>query len=309
MSRTLLQLVQQAADELGITQPQLLFSSTGDQERQLVALAKREGEEYSRVANHQGGWQQLQKEYIFSTVCNATTTGNTVSGSAVITGIPSTSGIVADTWTVSGNGIRYQAKVVSVDSPNQVTINIPATATATNISLSFGQKAYDLPSDFAYFLNQTFWDGSYRWQLLGPLEAQEKQVLRWGISPVGPRRRFWVLQDKIWLDPTPSTSGDIIAYDYYSTNWCKSATTTPQSIWQADTDTYLLDEDAFIQGMKWRYLRAKGLDYSQEKVLYDEVISRILSRNGGARTLPINSMNMDYHLLSSANIPDTGFGA
>ena len=308
MPRTLLQLVQQAADELGITQPQFLFSSSGDQERQLVALAKREGEEYSRVANHQGGWQELQKEYIFTTLCNPTTTGNTTLGSPIITNIPSTAGIVADTWTVSGNNIRYQAKIVSVDSATQVTMSIAATATAVGGALSFGQKAYNLPSDFAYFLNQTFWDGSYRWQLLGPLEAQEKQVLRWGISPVGPRRRFWVLQDKIWLDPTPTTTGDIIAYDYYSTQWCQSAGGTKQDLWVADTDTYLLNEETFIQGIKWRYLRAKGLDYGEERQTYNEMVTRTLGRSGGGRTIPINAMSLDYHLLSSANIPDTNFG-
>lgn len=308
MARTLLQLVQQAADELGITQPQSLFSSTGDQERQLLALAKREGEEFSRVAHNQGGWQELHKEYIFTTNCLATTTGTVTAGSAVITNIPSTTGISADTWTVSGTGIPYQAKILSVDGPTQVTMNMTASISGTGVSLSFGQKAYSLPSDFEYFINQTFWDGSYRWQLLGPMEAQEKQVLRWGISPVGPRRRFWVLQNKIWLDPTPTQSGNIIAYDYYSNAWCTSVSGTDQNIWGADTDTYKLNEECFIQGIKWRFLRAKGLDYAEERVSYEESMTRVLGRNGAARSLPINSMSTDYHLLSNANVPDTGFG-
>lgn len=308
MARTLLQLVQQACSEINIPQPSSLISSTDDQSIQLLALANREGKDFSHLANKNGGWQELYKEYAFTTSAISGQTGNTTSGSAVISGIPSTAGIVAGTWSVSGLGIPVAAQIQSVDSATQITLNIPCTADGTAVTLSFGKIAYAMPSDFEYFIEQTFWDGSYRWQLLGPIDAQEKNVIKWGISPVGPRRRFWIRSNLFFLNPTPTNSTDVIAFDYFSNAWCLSALGATQSLWAADTDTYALDEECFIQGIKWRFLRAKGLDFEQEYMDYLTVVQRVLARNGAPRDLPINAQSLKLRLLSSDNIPDTGFG-
>lgn len=308
MTLTLLQLVQSAADELGIPQPAQVIGAQDDTSRQLLALAIREGKEFSQLANKNGGWQDLHVEYIFTTNAVPTTTGDLTLGSKIITNIPSTAGIAGETWTVTGNGIAYQAKVVSVDGPTQVTIDQAATETLTGVSLAFGQAAYDIPSDLEYFLDKTFWDGSYRWQLLGPLEAQEKNVIKYGISPVGPRRRFWILKDKLWINPTPTNTTDIIAYDYLSNAWSLSPDGLDQNTWVSDLDTYKLDDDCFILGLKYRFLRAKGLDYSEEYRTYQDACFRVMARDGAGRDLPTNAQSTGINLLSNANIPDTGFG-
>lgn len=300
--------MQQAANELGIPQPSQIVGAVDDQSLLLLALAQREGKQFSQLANGEGGWNDLHKEYVFFTNVQTATTGNITNGSRVITNIPSTTGIIAETWSVTGTGLPTKAKIVSVDSATQVTIDRPCTASTTGVSLVFAQDGYDLPTDLDYFAQRTYWDGSYRWQLLGPISAQEKQVLRYGISPVGPRRRFYIRLNKLFLDPVPSVANETLAYDYYSTAWCQSSTGTPQSLWAADTDIYNLDEDCFILGMIWRFLRKKGLDYAEEKNLYDESVSRVMSRDGGNRDLPLGAQSK-LHFLNTENIPDTGFGA
>ncbi|MDE2105817.1 MAG: hypothetical protein KGL39_51815 [Patescibacteria group bacterium] len=308
MARTLLALVQQACSEINIPQPSSLISSTDDQAIQLLALANREGKDFSHLANKNGGWQELYKEYTFLTSAITGQTGNTTNGSTVITGIPSTAGITAGTWGVSGTGIPAAALIASVDSSTQITLTIPCTSDGTAVALSFGQIAYAMPSDFEYFVERTFWDGSYRWQLLGPIDAQEKDVIKWGISPVGPRRRFWIRNNTMFINPIPSNSTSVIAFDYYSTQWCQSSAGVGQTIWTADTDTYVLDEECFIQGLKWRFLRSKGLDFTTEYDDYKVVTARVMARNGGQRDLPINTQGTRLRLLSDANCPDTGFG-
>lgn len=308
MSRTFLQLIQQAANELGIPEPSQVVGAVDDQSKLLLALAQREGKQFSVRANGEGGWNNLHKEYVFFTLVNTATTGNITSGSRVITSIPSTVGLVAEIWFVTGTGLPTKAKIVSVDSSTQVTLDRPCTATTTGVSLVFAQTGYSLPSDFEYFTQKSYWDGSYRWQLLGPISAQEKQVLRYGISPTGPRRRFYVRSNKLYLDPVPSTTNETIAYDYYSNAWCQSASGAAQTLWTADTDIYNLDEDCFILGIKWRYLRAKGLDYNEEETLYEDAASRVMSRDGGNRDLPLGAQG-GQRFLNGENIPDTGFGA
>ena len=64
-------------------------------------------------------------------------TGNTTSGSAVVTGIPSTTFFQAG-WSVVGDGIPGDATITSVDSATQITMSDSATATATGVSLNYG---------------------------------------------------------------------------------------------------------------------------------------------------------------------------
>lgn len=303
---TFLELMQQAANEIGIPEPSQIIGSADDTSRQLLALANREGKDFSVMANGNGGWQNLHKEYRFLTEV-ITVTGNTTSGSPIITGISSTSGITASYFGCNGSGIDVNSVVQSVDSSTQVTLSNPATATATGITLTFGQIAYDLPSDFEYFVNRSFWDGAYKWELVGPISAQEKNILRYGIIASGPRSKFYVRLNKLWLNPMPA-SEYYIAYDYYSNAWCSSAAGVAQTKWTADTDTYNLDDDCFIQGIKWRYLRAKGFDYGQEKADYDNDCERVMSRDCGARELPLAGGTYGAHFLDESNIPETGYG-
>jgi hypothetical protein len=172
-----------------------------------------------------------------------------------------------------------------------------------------GQASYALPADFEYFVNRTFWDGSMRWELLGPIDAVEKQILRYGIIANGPRAKFYVKGKTIYINPTPDNDTDVIAFDYYSNAFCTSDMGFDQSLWTADTDTYKLDEDCFVEGIKWRFLRAKGLDYAQEYQDYQDDCQRVMSRDGGARDLPLAGGIYGYRFLNEDNIPDTGFGS
>lgn len=64
------------------------------------------------------------------------TTGNTTTGSKVITNIPSTAALTFY-GAISGPGIPTGARVLTIDSATQVTIDINATATATGAALLF----------------------------------------------------------------------------------------------------------------------------------------------------------------------------
>jgi len=66
-----------------------------------------------------------------------TSTGNITSGSDIITHIPATTYFQAG-WPVIGDGIPADAVISSVDSPTQIHISDPATATAAGEAITFG---------------------------------------------------------------------------------------------------------------------------------------------------------------------------
>lgn len=304
----LLGLIGQAASELGIKAPTQIFNSVDPQVIQLLALAQRQGKDLYQIGHRCGGWQALRGENIFTTV-SLTTTGTTTSGSAIITGIPTTAALAANTWSIaSGTGIAANARIVSVDSATQVTLDQVCTASGTGVAIIFGKDTYSMPNDFSYFIGNTWWDRTYRWQMMGPLTAQEWQVLKSGLSPVGPRRFFRVIGNQFRIHPAPSTTGDTLVFEYYSNAWCQSNAAAAQNKWAVDTDYFSLDDDAFIYGMKWRWKAAKGLDYAQEKADYDAQVERLIGRDGGNRDLRTNAQATDIRLLNYNNVPDTGFG-
>lgn len=308
---TLLELIGQACGELGLLAPTQIFNNVDPQVIQLLALAQREGRDFYQYGGRKGGWQALRKQYVFNLTASDTTHTATVTlGSAVITSITPadmTGLIIVPRPLVSGAGIPYDSRLVTVNDVGVVTLDSVATVSGTLIPITFSVDTYALPSDFSYFIQMTWWDRSFRWQMMGPLSAQEWQVLKSGISPTGPRKRFRIMGNYIYIDPPPTTQESIV-FEYYSNSWCQDNTAIALSAWTGDTNYYSLDDDAFILGLKWRFKAAKGLDYEQEKQDYDRQCERVLARDGGNRDLKTNIQSTDVFLLSNRNVPDTGFG-
>lgn len=317
---SLLTIIQDACGELSLSIPNTVVGNMDPQVMQLLALSNREGMEFAGMQGQWSGWPELREEYTFNLVpasggSSGVYTGNTTINSKVLTGFASTTGILVG-YGVSEGSILTGAIVENVTAGpgGTVTLNTPANATSTGLGFSFGQVAYTLPSDIQMFIAATQWDRNFRWQMLGPISAQEWQTIVSGICPVGPRLRFRIMPGsngdmQMWIQPPPGAQQtDTIAYEYTSTNWCKSNTGTTQPRWAADTDLYRWPEQTQVLGVKWRFLRAKGLDYTEELRTYQNAVQRQIARSGGNKTLALNSRQYNQHLLGWANIPSTGFG-
>jgi hypothetical protein len=312
--RTLLQLIQQACGELGLLQPNTIFGNTDQQIVQLLALAQREGLETYKMSNGTYGWQALRREYLFNVQSTGVQTVSYTQNTNVITFAAVPSVLPQVGWVISNSGgsnatdFVYPTYVTQVISSTQVAVSNNAQNTNTSASLAIGEEAYALPTDYDHMIVQTQWDRGFRWQLLGPMNPQEWQVLKSGISPTGPRRRFRLMNNQFFIDPIPYDSNQLV-FEYYSYNWCQSQQGIGQTAWQADTDTYLLDDDTFILGMIWRFRMAKGLDYSEENKMWERSIERFKARQAATRDLPINAQNTGIRLISNAQVPDTGYGS
>ncbi len=307
--KNLLGLVQAACNELAIRSPSQIFGNTDNQVVQLLALAIREGKDFYNQAQRIAGWQALRQQNVFNFLPSVTGFTGTVSTSILqLTALSLNTNLLSVGMVVSGTGIQYDTHIVSIDSSSQVTLDQQPTIAGTAVALTFSTDRYSVPNDFAYYMTTTSWDRSFRWQLLGPLEAQEWQVLKSGISPTGPRRRFRIMGNYWYVDPPP-TAVETCVFEYYSNAWCQSVAGVAQNIWLADTDYYTLDDDAFILGLKWRFKAAKGLDYSQDKETYDLLMQRLMADNGANRDLPMNAQASGIRLLNEQNVPDTGFGS
>lgn len=170
------------------------------------------------------------------------------------------------------------------------------------------QASYDLPSDFDRMLPHTQWDRSNEWRLYGPLTPQEWQFVKSGVAEEGPRRDYRIKPEsgtnKFFISPTPGTTGETLAFEYVSTNWCESSGGTGQALFQADADVVRLDGELFRLGVIWRFKRALGMAYLTE---FDEFDHLLRVRKAGDGDMPRLRMDRHAGVDLVANIQDANF--
>lgn len=311
---SLLTVCTQAMAEIGLPAPTTIVGNSDPFAVQLLALVNRAGKELAEDASAAGYWQFLRKQYIFQTTGAGPFTCTITPGSLVLTALSSTSGVTLG-QAVYAAGLVNDTMVTAI-GVGTVTISQAPTASTvlTGQSVVFATEAYPLPADLAFIIQQTEWDRNFRWQLLGPLDAQEWQVIKSGISPVGPRMRFRIMQGMFYINPVGSAATlftDNIVFEYVSNNWVAASaapTVGVQTAYLQDTDLSLINEDLLTLGLKYRFLLAKGLTWEPFKTEFDDKKDKATGRSASARNLPINSRAGGIRLISSQQIPDTGFG-
>jgi len=297
---TMLQLVQQATAEMGLTVPSAVASNTSSDIVQILALLNSVGYELIRLAE----WQKCITEYQFNTEVTSTT-GNTVDASAVITNIPDTTGLDT-TYMVTGTNIVQDTYILTVDSATQVTLTNPTTDTETGSTIVFSKTKYAMPSDFDRLINRTQWDKTNHWEMIGPQSSQEWQWLKSGYIQTTPRVRFRQLGGFYQIWP-PQTESDLYGFEYLSKNWAINASGTAISSFTADDDTCIFQDRLMVAGLKLKYFSIKGFDTTDFRRDWNYQLEAALSSDKGAPNLNLAPRPQSV-LISYNSIPDSNYG-
>lgn len=307
---TLAELVNTARAELGLLPFNAAPASSADYiDIQMIFLLNRVGAELQT----EYAWAALQTEFIVSTEVAQQTTGDTFEGLYVITNIPDTSGMSANSYVVTGTGIPVSARIASVDSPTQITLNEPCTTTVIGNPLVVARDTYAGPSDFQSYVSETWWDRTNRWKLLGPTSPQMDQFLRSGIVTTSPRRNWRQIGRpytnwRIWPAPQSNQPTMTMVYEYMSLAWATSAAGDHQTSMTLDSDTCIFPDDVMITGLKSKFFQSKGMDTTFLDAEYRRAKDRAKGADAGAAVLSLTSRGVGSDLLSYWNIPDNGYG-
>lgn len=295
----ILGIIQAVAGELGLTPVTSVIGNQNPLVVQYLALANAVGQ---RIATDYE-WQKMNKIHTF-TVQTTTQNGTVTDGSAIITGLTDTTGIVAGDWQLTGAGIQQASYVQSVDSATQITMNLPATESAADTEITITQTAYDLPDDYDFQINRTQWDRLNHWELVGPKSAQEWEWMQSGIIAAGPRIRYRLLNNKFQIWPLV-VSPSLIASEYISTSWIYAVgdSEPSKSTFTVDTDTCVFRDRLMIAGIKKTLFEIKGFDSSAFQREYDRELEKAQAQDAGSPTLSL-APRYDNILISPANIAD-----
>ena len=300
MSATMLSIAQQVVTELGLSPVTAVASSLTQDTIQILGLMNASGNELCMEYN----WRALDKEYRFN-MQYLQPTGTTVDGSAVVTGLSDTTGLDS-TYMCSGTGIPQDCYIVTVDNPTQVTLNQPATASATS-TLTFGKAQYALPSDYDRIVDRTQWDKTKHWEMLGPESAQQWQWLKSGYIATGPRLRWRLLGQYFQIWPLSSTS-EYLGFEYISNGWATTVAGVSQSSFTADTDTCIFPTRLMVLFTKMKYMEIKGFDATAMTRDFKRFLDIAKAEDSGAATLSF-APKPSQVLVGWANIPDSGYGS
>lgn len=134
--------------------------------------------------------------------------------------------------------------------------------------------------DFDHIIDETMWNRSMNWRVLGPLQPDEWQRKKASAAQAAIGNWFRIRGDSILFFPVP-TAGDQIYFEYGSKNWCQSEAGEAQDTWLADSDVALIDEEAIRLGIIWRFRKAKGFDYGEDFRTYEAALEAIFGADAG----------------------------
>ncbi len=302
MAYTLLQLVQQASKELGLSSPSTAAANTATDVVQIVALANAVGSELAR----QYDWQYLGKEHTFSTVFYQYT-GDTTDGSTSLTNMSSITGL-SSSFMVTGTGIPDDTYVSSA-SGTTVVISNEANQTATTSTFTFGQTKYTLPSDYDRQVNFTHWNKTNQWEDAGPTSPQSWQWLKTSAAATGPRVRYRIFGNTYQIFPMP-TSEVVHRFEYLSTYWVTAtgSSAPDKTSFTVDTDTCVFPDRLMVLGLKLKYFEIKGFDTTSFYRDYMRELDLAKAHDQGAPTLSFSNSPTSI-LIGPGNIPDSGYGS
>jgi hypothetical protein len=304
MSSTMLQLVQMTTSELNLAIPTYVAGNTNQDVQQVLALMNRQG--YDLVKEYD--WQGLQLEYRFYT--NAQTfTGDTVSNASYNIVVTGDATALTSNFTITGTGINQDTYVSSVTFNgvnSTIVMNQLASGTYTGVTFTFSQTKYPLPNDFEAITDNTHWDKTKHWQMLGPEDAQQWQWLKSGYISTGPRIRWRILGDKFQIWP-PYNTQEYLGFEYRSKGWARSSTDVVKNSFTVDTDTTIFDDTVMVLGTKLKYFQIKGFDTTSLQQDYFRYLNVAKANDKGSATLSFAPYPSKV-LIGYANIPDTGYG-
>lgn len=171
-----------------------------------------------------------------------------------------------------------------------------------------GTESYPFPSDEERFISSTFFDQNNRWPMQGPLTGPEWEQIKVSNLAASPFIKYRIMNNLMYLYPVPSTTPYTFVYEYMSNACYTSSAGVVQSTLQQDSDKIRFDHRCVVYGAKLKWLASVNMDTTAALVDYARALEYAKSTDTPAPRLNIGGRGNCAPLLSTANIPDTGFG-
>lgn len=181
-------------------------------------------------------------------------------------------------------------------------LNVEALLTA-----SLGSATQSLPDDFKAMLPSTLWNRTRARRVVGPVREAHWQALQAGpVSGIRDTIRIKVFTGvkKLLIDPAPSTA-DVYSFEYRGKNFMiNSVGDTTFSSLPNDSASCMLDDRLLRMQAKWRYLRAIGQPYLDERASASTATNIAFAEDAGMQNINMGTQSQQFVAIT----PDTSVG-
>lgn len=177
------------------------------------------------------------------------------------------------------------------------------TKETTFVTIAQAEQTGVIPTDFDRLINESVFNRTAHRRVEGPLEAIEWQRFQ-AMTITLVWDAFRIRGNAFLITPTPS-AGSTYAFEYVSTYTIRTAAGTTGSLttWTADDNAAMLSEELITDGVVWRFLKAKGMDYSEAFRTYELQVMLATARDAGKRTVNMGRA-YDYRRPRLPTFPD-----
>jgi hypothetical protein len=188
------------------------------------------------------------------------------------------------------------------------TVRWSALAKTWTLVTTPGQTLYPLPPDWDSFIDLTGWSTASRLPMLGPATDPQWACLRarsLGSTTISVIYRVRGNQFEL---STSFSAPQTLLIDYSSRSWVQDAVnpTLYHDDIQADADVILFDNELITAKLKLAWLGAKGFDTTAAQSEYNEIEEAAINADSDAPVLSFTGGGSP--LISTANVPDSGYG-
>ena len=161
-----------------------------------------------------------------------------------------------------------------------------------------------LPSDMLRLVQETMFNRTSNTRVTGPLTPEEWQQRQASLT-TNVYDEFYIRGSSLLITPTPP-AGETIAYEYITKYIAvASDTTTERMAFTDDGDEPYFDDELVILGTVWRYRKAEGTDYAEEKLEYEMRVADLIKMDGGRRILNMNGGSAIERYPYPPRVPET----
>lgn len=122
-----------------------------------------------------------------------------------------------------------------------------------------------------------------------PLARDQHRAVKLA-PPATTQGAFYRVRGDQFLMPGNTAADDEIVFEYISSYWATTSGDSPERIAvpASDTDILLLDDEALILGVKWRFKKENGLEYGEDFSDYEKYVQELIGSDTPRETLSLS---------------------
>ena len=175
-----------------------------------------------------------------------------------------------------------------------------------------GQTLYELPVDFDSLIDQTSWNTSSSFPMVGPAtDSQWQTMVGRSSASTTFAMLYRIIGDKLELSSSPGDSQQLSLL-YNSRAWVRLENSPPDNPLYADApvsdgDTIMFDPELMVAAVQYGFMAAKGFDTTSIAQQFERMLEAAIDADEDAPTLSL-APSSNSGLISQCNVPDTGYG-